>query len=29
VILRPGEGHFPIGRVDPTPVVDFILAKTQ
>jgi pimeloyl-ACP methyl ester carboxylesterase len=29
VILRPDEGHFPIGPVDPTPAVDFIVAKTQ
>jgi pimeloyl-ACP methyl ester carboxylesterase len=29
VIVKPGEGHFPIGPVDPTPVVDFITAKTQ
>ena len=29
VIVKPGEGHFPIGPVDPTPVVDFIVAKTQ
>jgi hypothetical protein len=29
VIVKPGEGHFPIGPVDPAPVVDFITAKTQ
>jgi hypothetical protein len=29
VIVKPGEGHFPIGPVDPAPVVDFIVAKTQ
>ncbi len=29
VIVKPGEGHFPIGPVDPTPVVDFIVAKTH
>ena len=29
VIIKQGEGHFPIGPVDPTPVVDFIVAKTN
>ena len=29
VIVKPGEGHFPVGPQDPTPVVDFIVAKTQ
>jgi pimeloyl-ACP methyl ester carboxylesterase len=29
VIVKPGEGHFPIGPADPTPVVDFITAHTQ
>jgi len=29
VIVKPGEGHFPLGPQDPTPVVDFIVAKTQ
>jgi hypothetical protein len=29
VIIRKGEGHFPIGPVDPKPVVDFIVAKAQ
>ena len=29
VIVKPGEGHFPIGPVDPTSVVDFILANAQ
>jgi hypothetical protein len=29
VIVKPGEGHFPIGPVDPTPVVDFIISKTR
>jgi hypothetical protein len=29
VIVKPGEGHFPVGPKDPTPVVDFIVAKTQ
>ncbi len=29
VIVKPGEGHFPVGPEDPTPVVDFIVAKTQ
>jgi hypothetical protein len=29
VIVKSGEGHFPIGPQDPTPVVDFIVAKTQ
>ena len=29
VIIRQGEGHFPIGPRDPKPVVDFIVAKTN
>lgn len=29
VIIRKGEGHFPIGPIDPKPVVDFIVAKAQ
>jgi hypothetical protein len=29
VIIRKGEGHFPIGPGDPKPVVDFIVAKAQ
>jgi hypothetical protein len=29
VIVKPGEGHFPIGPVDPTPVVEFIMSKTR
>jgi pimeloyl-ACP methyl ester carboxylesterase len=29
VIVKPGEGHFPIGPMDPTPVMDFITANTQ
>jgi hypothetical protein len=29
VIVNPGEGHFPVGPQDPTPVVDFIVAKAQ
>jgi pimeloyl-ACP methyl ester carboxylesterase len=29
VILKPGEGHFPIGPQDPAPVVDFIVAKSK
>ena len=29
VIVKPGEGHFPIGLVDPTPVVEFIMSKTR
>ncbi|HZL35444.1 MAG TPA: hypothetical protein VFC78_09055 [Tepidisphaeraceae bacterium] len=29
VIVKPGEGYFPVGPLDPKPVVDFIVAKTQ
>jgi hypothetical protein len=29
VIIRQGEGHFPVGPQDPKPVVDFIVAKTN
>jgi hypothetical protein len=29
VVVRPGEGHFPIGPVDPKPAVDFITANAQ
>jgi hypothetical protein len=29
VIVKPGEGHFLTALVDPKPVVDFIVAKTQ
>jgi hypothetical protein len=29
VIVKPGEGHFPVGPQDPTPVVAFIVAKAQ
>jgi hypothetical protein len=28
-IVKPGEGHFPVGPQDPTPAVDFVVAKTQ
>jgi hypothetical protein len=29
VIVKPGEGHFPVGPQDPTAVVDFIVSKSQ
>ncbi len=29
VIIRQGEGHFATGPLDPKPVVDFIVAKTN
>jgi hypothetical protein len=29
VIVKPGEGHFPVGPQDPTTVVGFIVGKTQ
>jgi pimeloyl-ACP methyl ester carboxylesterase len=29
VIVKPGEGHFPIGPVDPTAVVEFITSNTR
>ncbi len=29
VIVRPGEGHFPVGPQDPTAVVEFIMGKAQ
>jgi len=29
VIIRQGEGHFPVGPQDPKPVVDFIVGKTN
>ena len=29
VIVKPGEGHFPVGPQAPTPVVAFIMSKTQ
>ncbi|MHB8521230.1 MAG: hypothetical protein ACYDH9_10795 [Limisphaerales bacterium] len=29
VIIRPGEGHFAVGPQDPTPVVNFIVEKTN
>jgi hypothetical protein len=29
VIIRKGEGHFPVGTQDPNPIVDFIVSKTK
>ncbi len=29
VMVKAGEGHFPLGPQDPTAVVDFIISKTQ
>ena len=29
VIVKPGEGHFPVGPQDPAPVVDLIVGKAQ
>jgi pimeloyl-ACP methyl ester carboxylesterase len=29
IIVKPGEGHFPVGPQDPTAVVDFIVSKSQ
>ncbi len=29
VIIRQGEGHFATGPLDPKPVVDFFVAKTN